>query len=126
MGGSRCNLESAADSSSMMHIDVFVRPRLCHSPVLSVHHNEALSSSKRGGSGVKDYSTGREISCQPPHTSDPLINYFWGKERNARRAIDCGGASKGPVSLASTTCHGFSTSPLDTTKGESVAERGPY
>lgn len=79
--GSRCNLESPADGSNIMHIDVFVRPRLCHSPVLSVHHNEALSSSKRGGSGVKDCSTGREISCQPPHTSDPLINYFWGKER---------------------------------------------
>lgn len=81
MSGGRCNRENAANSSYIMHIDVFVRPCLCHSPLLSVHHNEALSSSKRGGSGVKDYSSGREISCQPRHTSDSLINYFWGGER---------------------------------------------
>lgn len=50
----RGNRKSPADSSNIMHIDVFVRLRLCHSKVLSVHHNEALSSNKRGGSGVKD------------------------------------------------------------------------
>lgn len=41
-------------SSNIMHIDIFVRPHLCHSIVLDFSHNEALSSSKRSGSGVKD------------------------------------------------------------------------
>lgn len=68
-------------AANIMHIDVFVRARLRHPLELSVDHNEALSSSKRGGSGVKGHTAGREISCQPPHTSHPLINYFWGGER---------------------------------------------
>lgn len=41
-------------SSNIMHIDIFVGPHLCHSIVLDFSHNEALSSSKRSGSGVKD------------------------------------------------------------------------